>query len=137
MKKILSSALALAALTFLNTGCEHGGAYAPVNTTKYNLETEAKFVLLDAGTQRSITSSGIQQRTLPDGRIQVTANLRNREERRIEVQVNCVFKDEQYFPVEETPFRTEIFTENETKGVMFESANSKARNYTIRVREAR
>ena len=66
-----------------------------------NHETEAKFVLLDPGAQRSVTSPGIQQRTLPDGRKQVTANMRNRENRRIEVQVNCVFKDDQYFPVDE------------------------------------
>ncbi len=138
MKKILIPTLALAALTWLTTGCQTGGgAYAAKNTNKYNYETEAKFVLLDPGAQRSVTSPGIQQRTLPDGRMQVTANMRNRENRRIEVQVNCVFKDEQYFPVDETPFQTLILTENETKGVTFTSMNNKAKNFTVRVRQAR
>ena len=31
-------------------------------------EREAKFVLLDPGAQRSVTCSGLQQRTLADGR---------------------------------------------------------------------
>ena len=137
MKKIVISALALAALTLLSGCASHEGAYAPQATNKGNLETEAKFVLLDPGAQRSVTSPGIQQRTLPDGRLEITANLRNRENRRIEVQANCVFKDEQFFPVEETPFQTVILTENETQGIKFISSNDKAKNYTIRVRQAR
>ena len=52
---------------------------------------------LDAGAQRSVTCTGIQETRLPDGRMKVAANLRNRENRRIEVQANCVFKDEQAF----------------------------------------
>lgn len=120
------------------SGCSHGGAYAPKNTTKYDLENQANFVLLDPGAQRSVTSSGIQERILPDGRLQVTANIRNRENRRIEVQVNCVFKDAQGFPTgDETPFQTLILTENAQEGVTFTSMNNQARKYTIRVRQAR
>ncbi len=136
MKSILSPILpALLGLTLLS-GCG-GGAYAPKNTTKYNQETTAKFVLLDPGTQRSVTCSGLQERRLPDGRMEVTANLRNRENRRIEVQVNCVFKDEQHFPVDETPFQIIMLTENATEGVRFVSMNDKAKDYTVRVRQSR
>lgn len=117
-------------------GCG-GGAYAPKNTTKYNQETTAKFVLLDPGTQRSITCSGLQERRLPDGRLEVTANLRNRENRRVEVQVNCVFKDEQHFPVDDTPFQIVMLTENATEGIRFVSMNDKAKDYTVRVRQSR
>ena len=144
MKKILFPLLALGVLAWLGAGCAHEGAYLPVNTTTYNQENTANFVTLDPGAQRSVTCSGIQQRILPDGRLEVVANVRNRENRSIEVQINCVFKDEQYFPVilssgatDETPFRTIILTENETKGVPFESSNNKAKTYTIRVRQAR
>ena len=63
--------------------------------------------------------------------------MRNRENRRIEVQINCVFKDEQGFPVDETPFRTLILTENAQEGVQFTSMNNQAKTYTIRVRQAR
>ena len=53
------------------------------------------------------------------------------------MQVDCVFKDEQFFPTDETPFQSLILTENETKGVSFVSMNDKAKTYTIRVRQAR
>lgn len=125
----------LAALPFLS-GCG-GGAYPAKNATKYNYETTAKFVALDSGAQRSVTCPGLQERRLEDGRMEVVANLRNRENRRIEVQVNCVFKDEQNFPVDETPFRIIMLTENATEGVTFVSMNNKAKNYTVRVRQSR
>lgn len=136
MKKfalILTTALGAALLV----GCQSGGAYAPKNATKYNLEDQEPFVLLDRMVQRSVTCSGIQQGKLEDGRLKVVANVRNRESRRIQVQVNCVFKDAQGFPTgDETPFQTLILTENAQEGVEFTSMNDKAARYTIRVRQA-
>jgi len=115
-----------------------GGAYAPRNTTRYDLENQAKFVLLDHATQRSVTCSGLQERYLEDGRLEVVANVRNRLNRRIQVQINCVFKDVQGFPTgDETPFQTLILSENAQEGVRFTSLNNQARGYTIRVRQAR
>src|SRR6266581_407836 len=73
-----------------------------------------------------------------DGRMEVIANVRNRLNRRIEVQVNCVFKDEKGFPTnDEAPFKTLFLDENAQEGVRFISMNNQARTYTIRVREAR
>ncbi|MEQ2009247.1 MAG: hypothetical protein ABMA26_20895, partial [Limisphaerales bacterium] len=86
----LIAALAVAALT----GCQHGGAYEARNAQRYDLENKAPFALMDSMVQRSVTSSGIQKQTLEDGRLRVVANVRNREARRIQVQISCVFKDE-------------------------------------------
>ncbi|MCD6049413.1 MAG: hypothetical protein K0Q55_816, partial [Verrucomicrobia bacterium] len=83
MNKIWLSSLLLAAAVL--TGCQSGGAYSPKNTTKYDLENKEKFVLMDGMVQRSVTSSGIQKRILPDGRLEVIAHVRNREGRRIQV----------------------------------------------------
>ena len=137
MKHHLLILTAAVALGLSSTGCQHEGAYAPVNTTQYDLENELNAVLLDPGAQRSVTFTGIQKTHLPDGRLKIISNFRNRENRRIQVQVNCVFKDEQGFPVEEMPFRTLILTENAQEAVEFVSLNDKARTYTIRVRQAR
>jgi hypothetical protein len=138
MKKKLIPFFAASVFAVAITGCQHGGAYAPVNTTKYNYESSgAKFVLLDPGAQRSITSPGIQTRALPNGRLEVAANIRNRENRRLQVQVNCVFKDAQGFEVDSTPFQTLIIDENATETVRFQSANDQAKDFTVRVREAR
>ncbi len=139
MKKTLLTLAALVSGALWFTGCashDHG-AYAPQNATVNNLEDSARFVLLDKGAQYSVTSPGLQESRLPDGRLQVVANLRNRENRRIEVQVNCVFKDAQGFVVEDTPFQTVFLDENAQEGVKFVSMNDKAQRYTIRVRQAR
>ena len=119
------------------TGCQTGGAKPPINTTKYDLENRAPFVLLDSGAQRSVTCSGIQERKLDDGRLEVAANVRNRENRRVQVQINCEFKDEQGFVLDSTAWQTLVLTENAQESARFLSMNDKARKYTIRVRQAR
>jgi len=137
MKKTLLSLGGLAALA-LFAGCSTPGPFAPKDTTKYTLENTDKFVLMDKQVQYSVTSTGIQQRINADGRLEVTANIKNRENRRIQVQVSCVFKDEQNFSTgDETPWQTLILGENTTEAVNFKSMNTQARNFTVRVRQAR
>jgi hypothetical protein len=137
---LLALALLAPGLALLN-GCASSshdtGAFLPQHATVNNVEDSNRFVLLDPGAQYSVTCPGIQETRLPDGRMQVLANLRNRENRRIQVQVNCVFKDAQGFVVEDTPFQNVFLDENAQEGVQFASANDKAQRYTIRVREAR
>lgn len=133
--------IALAALTslLLLGGCAtEPGPFTPQDTTKYTVENTEKFVLLDKPTQYSITCTGLQERVLPDGRMEVVANVKNRETRRIQVQINCVFKDAQGFTTgDETPFQTLILAENSTEAVRFTAMNTLAQRYTIRVRQAR
>jgi hypothetical protein len=139
MKSTLLCVALMAPVLALFSGCSHDhGAYVPVNTTVNNLEDAAGLVLLDEAVQYSVTCSGIQEAHLPDGRLQVSANLRNREgKRRIQVQVNCVFKDAQGYSVEDTPFQNFFLDENAQETIHFVSMNDKAVRYTIRVREAR
>ena len=138
MKRQLPLILAAVASVAVFTGCQTGeGAYLPQDTAKYNYENTEAVVLMDSMVQRSITVSGPVQRTpLPDGRMEVVANLRNRETRRIQVQVQCEFKDAQGFPVDSTEWRNLILTENAQEGVKFTSMNDKAQRFTIRVRQA-
>lgn len=151
----IQGAAAVAALGVVMSGCvplaeggssatrtvvtgHEGGAYTPRNTNRYNLEDKERFVLLDKAAERAITCSGIQERILEDGRLELSVNVRNRLNRRVEFQINCIFKDEQGFPTgDETPFQALILTENAQEGVRFASMNNKAKRYTIRVREAR
>ena len=73
-----------------------------------------------------------------NGRLEIVAHLGKRENRRIEVQANCVFKDQNAFSTgDETPFVMVILTENGTEDVKFTSMNNLAKKYTIRVRQAR
>lgn len=134
MKKLF---LLLSTVVLIASGCARGGAYSPKNTAKFNQEDAAKFVLLDADMQHAVTCTGIQEGRTQDGRLKLVANLRNRENRRIEVQVSCVFKDAQAFAIDESPYRTLILDENSTQSVTFESFRKEASKYTIRVRKAR
>ena len=137
-KTILSLILGFSGLALLSGCATHDtGAYAPENVGVRNLEDRARFVLLDKAAQHSVTCEEMQEGRLSDGRMQVLANLRNRENRRIQIQANCVFKDAQGFVVEDTPFQNIFLDENAQEGVKFVSANDKAQRYTIRVRQAR
>jgi len=139
MKTWIIKTLALAAMAVAFGGCKTSetGALPPVNTTKFDTENTSNFVLMDRGAQRSVTCSGIQQTTLPDGRLEVAANVRNRQNRRLDVQVNCEFKDEQGYVVDTVPWQTLILTENGQETVRFTSMNPQAKKYTVRVRQSR
>jgi uncharacterized protein YcfL len=133
------SLLVAAGLAVAVAGCSTGGgARLPVNSGKYNQELNAKFVLMDDSVQRSVTCSALQERALPDGRLEVTAVMRNRETRRIQVQVQCVFKDAQGISTgDETPWKDVILTENAMENATFASINAQAKTYTVRVRQSR
>lgn len=123
----------------ITAGCvTQTGPFPPLDTTKFTLENTDRFVLLDQTTQRAVTCTGLQEIPLADGRLEVVANVKNRVDERIDVQINCVFKDEQGFSTgDETPYQTLILSEFETEAVRFTAMNPNARRYTIRVRQAR
>jgi hypothetical protein len=138
MKTAFPAFATTAVLMFL-AGCQtEPGPYAPQDTTKYTLENTDYFVVLDKPVQTSVTCTGIEPRTLPDGRLDVVALVKNREDRRIQVQIQCVFKDANRFSTgDETPWQNLILAEYSTEAVHFSSMNTLAKTYTIRVRQAR
>jgi uncharacterized protein YcfL len=137
--KLIPSICAVTAALLLLAGCAtEPRPSAPQDSTKYTVENTDNFVVLDKAMQSSITCTGLQERTLPDGRMEVVANVKNRESRDLDVQVNCVFKDEQGFSIgDETAFKPVRLGDHATEAVHFTAANGAARKYTIRVRQAR
>lgn len=128
----------LAAALLLGGCATDPGAVAPQESTKYTIENTEKFVRLDKSTQAAVTCTGLQERRLPDGRLEVVATVRNSTARAIGVQINCVFKDAQGFTTgDETAFQNLALEEEATEAVRFTAANTAAKNYTIRVRQAR
>ena len=131
-------ALMAAVLTLSTIGCKTRGAYVAEVPDGYDLENQTEFVLMNKRVAKSVTVAGIQERVLADGRLEVTANVLSKDRRRIQVQVSCVFKDQNGFSTgDETSWNTLILTENAQEALRFMSMNEKARKYTIRVREAR
>jgi hypothetical protein len=105
---------------------------------KYTIPSTGKFVLLDRVTQRAVTCTGLQERVLPDGRMEVTANVQNRTGRRIVVQVSTQFENEDGISVlDQTPFQTLVLPPNATEAVRVAAMNTDARSYTIQVRQIR
>ena len=140
MKKILFAlavlAPGLALMTGGRTDYDHG-AYLPVNTMVNNVEDVSGVVLLDRAVQYSVACPAIEETHLTTGGLQVIAKLRNRENRRIQVQAKCVFKDAEGFAVDETPYRNVFLDENDRADVPFVCASNKALRYTVTVRQAK
>jgi hypothetical protein len=134
------SILILGATALIAAGCSStydSGPYLPQKSKTPAYEDTERLILLDPGVQYSVTLATYLQRTLEDGRLEVVVGLRNRENRRLEVQADCVFKDEAGVVTDEAPFQAVILTENATEQVKFVSLNALAKKYTVRVRQAR
>ncbi len=129
---------ALAAALLLGGCATDPGSTVTQDSTKYTIESTEKFARLDKATQAAVSCTGLQERLLPDGRMEVVASVRNSSAAPLRVQVNCVFKDGQGFTTgDETAFQNLTLAENSTEAVRFTAANREAKNYTIRVRQAR
>ena len=119
-------------LTVLFVGC---GTPA---VQQSSISNNSKFVALGSLGSQTVQCTALQEITLPDGRLQVRANILNRVNKRVDLQVNCVFKDDQGFSTgDETPFQTLILDETAQTTVTFTSLNNKAKSYTVRVRLSR
>ena len=129
MKKILTLS---ACLTILLSGCG-----APT-ARQSAISNDSKFVALGSLGSRIVQCTALQENTLPDGRLEVRANILNLVNKRVDLQINCIFKDAQGFSTgDETPFQTLILDETAQETITFTSLNTKAKDYTVRVRLAR
>ena len=129
MKKILTLS---ACLTILLSGC--GAPTARQSAISNN----SKFVALGSLGSRILQCTALQENELPDGRLEVRANILNLVNKRVDLQINCIFKDAQGFSTDdETPFQTLILDETAQETITFTSLNTKAKDYTVRVRLAR
>ena len=98
MNKITASAfgsfLVFGAAFLVGCSTHDQGPYLSQTPKTPAYESTETIVFLDPAVRYSVTSTGQPYaHTLEDGRLEVVVQLRNRENRRIEVQANCVFKD--------------------------------------------
>jgi hypothetical protein len=127
------------------SGCQHGasappqaGAVAGLAMAGGPMVGDPHVAYLDPRMQATVAHLGDRAVIRPDGRLHVEVDLKNLGGLRLQVQLQCVFKDEQGLPTgDETPWETLFLTENATETVPFDSLNPLARTYTIRLRESR
>jgi hypothetical protein len=137
-RHILSPLAACCAFA-LAAGCASVPApQAPQDTTRFTVENTERFVALDAASEAVISCTGLQERALGDGRLEVVANLKNSGTKAVRVNVQCVFLDEQGLPVGgESPWELFAISADSTEVVRFTAPALTARKYSIRVRSAR
>lgn len=128
----------LAALLSL-AGCASAPApQAPQDTTKFTVENTDRFAVLDSATEAVISCTGLQERTLGDGRLEVVANLKNGGAKPLTVQVQCEFFDGEGVPVgAEAHWQVLAIPGDSTEVVRFTAPATAAKKYAIRVRRAR
>ena len=119
-------------------GCQMGMlSSTPLTTTKFTLEQTEKLVLQDPWVQRTISSTGIQHSILPDGKMQVVVNIKNRESGLNRVELSVAFRNaDGLVDLEQTPWQTLEREGRVTQAVRFVSAGTSARNFAVRVRQA-
>jgi hypothetical protein len=130
---ILTSLLSL-------TGCQNGASAPPASAAVAGLPmaTDPHVAYMDAQLPATVTNVGDRSVIRPDGRLHVEVDLKNLGGLRLQLQLQCVFKDEQGVPTgDETPWETLFLTENATETVPFDSLNPLARTYIIRIRDTR
>jgi hypothetical protein len=140
LRQRLSLCAALCAVSLLS-GCVAvitTGNGGPQDTTKFTVENTDRFLALDAATEAAISCTGLQERSLPDGRLEVVANLRNSGAGAAKVHVQCVFLDEQSLPLRaEAPWQGLSISNGTTEVVRFTAPSPEAKKYSIRVRADR
>ena len=129
---------ACCALALLASCASVPAPQAPLDTTKFTVENTVRFVALDSATEAVISCTGLQERALGDGRLEVVANLRNSGAKAVKVLVQCVFLDAQGLPVSpEAPWQTLAVSGDSTEVMRFTAPILAAKKYSIRVRRAR
>jgi uncharacterized protein YcfL len=110
----------------------------PQDSTKFTVENTDQFAALDPATEAAVTCTGLQERMLGDGRLEVVANVKNRGSQPVTVEVQCLFLDDRGMTTEvEGPWQALALGGDATEVVRFTSSNDAAKKYAIRVRRAR
>ncbi len=124
-------------LSLLALGCATEGPYPPASRTP-SPEVERKAVILDKEIGDRIAVDSYKSERTPQGKLKAMANVRNRTNQDLTVQVQTVFRDAEGFSIEDdTSWNTVVLTANETRTIVATSTSKKAESYTVRIRMMR
>jgi uncharacterized protein YcfL len=131
---VLSAAICIAVLA----GCSATSQVSSTqDSTKFTVENTDRFAALDPAAEAAVKCTGLQERTLGDGRLEVVANVKNRGGDVARVQVQCLFMDGQGEASEpEGQWQSLAIAGDSTTVVRFTASNASAKKYSIRARSA-
>ncbi|MBI4028395.1 MAG: YcfL family protein [Verrucomicrobia bacterium] len=124
-------------MVLLCFGCAGEGPYVPAQRQP-SPELENTAVILDESLADRIAVDSQNAEHTAQGKLKGMANVRNRTNQDLSIQVQTVFRDDNGFSIgDDTAWETVILTANETRTISATSTSKKAERYTIRVRETR
>lgn len=128
----------LGAATLFLAACADGPEVPPSNP-KSPETAGAPVVLLDEDMSDNIAVDQIRSGRTSNHLLAVQANIRNRTDHDISIQVQTLYKDQYgnalYFnPGDETPWMTMVVTANSTTPYRSQSLSAQAAQFTIRIR---
>jgi uncharacterized protein YcfL len=128
----LAAAIGLAVLSGCSVAPEVSSTQ---DSTKFTVENTDHFAALDPAAAAAVMCTGLQERTLGDGRLEVVANVKNRGNDVAKVQVQCLFMDDQGEVSEDgAPWQSLAIAGDATTVVRFTAANTSAKKYAIKAR---
>jgi hypothetical protein len=132
---LLASGCGLAALA----GCAGAPqSQAPQDTTKFTVGNTERFTALDAATQADISCTGLQERTLGDGRLEIVASIRNSGAQPARLHIQCLFLDARGLPIGDAgQWQGLSIGAGSTEVERFTAPVEGEGRYAIRVRSAR
>ncbi len=127
----------LTLLTLLCFGCSSEGPYVP-SERRPSPEIENTAVALDEELKGLIAVDAQDAERTTQGRLKAMANMRNRTNQDLTVQVQTIFRDANGFSIDDdSAWETIVLTANETRTVGSVSTSKKADRYSIRIRMMR
>jgi hypothetical protein len=135
--RFLICAVAFAVIAFLCSCAE--GPTVPASNPKSPEAAGAPVVLLDEDMEDNIAVDQVRFGRTSNNLLAVQANIRNRTDHDISIQVQTLYRDQfgnaLYFnPGDETPWMNMVVTANSTTPYRSQSLSAAAQNFTVRIR---
>lgn len=124
-------------LGLLCCGCVREGPYVP-DQRQPSPEIENTAVILDRALAKLIAVDSQKAERTNSGKLITFANIRNRTNDDLQIQVQTIFRDANGFSTgDETAWETVVLTANSTFTASAIASDKKAERYTVRIRIAR
>lgn len=128
----------LASAAFL-AGCASAPKAPDIqDSIKYTVDDTGRVAFADPATKEAILCTGLEERFTADGKLDVVANVKNRSEREVRIQVQCLFRDTDGFVAPQgTPWQPLDLNPQVTETVHFTAMSTISKRYTLRFRAVR